>query len=180
VRLTLSSLTLIVTLVILWLTVGKGEPVPVMTLPQDIRLTQSYLEQGEYWSYDASGQREQSVAVASAIQYTDDPTTFMTELRLEGPDNEGRYWIASAGSGRLQPSGNELQLTGDVQIRESSGEGVLNTPQLRILLDKKRASTLAPVRLEVRNSVTTARGLSLNMDTGSARLLHDVETVYEG
>lgn len=177
---TLSGLLLLVTVTVLWFTVGQGKPIPLVSISADRQVTQSYLEHAERWSYDTDGFRDQRVRLESGISYTDSPTTFLQGLTFEGPDHNGRYWHIAAGAGILKADGRELQLTQGVEIRESNGEGVLTTPSLRILPKENKAMNSAPVTLLLRNSVTTARGLEVDLNTGVARLLQDVETVYEG
>lgn len=180
---TLSSAVLVVALAILWLTVGQGESLPIPTLTTTTptqQITQSYLEQAERWSYDANGYRDQRVKLDSAVSYTDSPTTFLTGLTFEGPDKNGRYWRVEAGAGLLKQNGQELQLRDGVKIRESLGEGVLTTPRLRILPKQNKAINRAPVTLKLRDSVTNAHGLEVDLNSGVAKLLRDVETIYEG
>lgn len=173
-----SALILFLATAAFWLTLGQGEPIPVIAKGEQGRITESYLENAERWSYGANGERNHSVHLDSGERFSDDPITYLTGLRFEGPDKNGRYWTLTAGAGRLKSNVNELQLIQGVRVKESGGEGLLETPRLRVLIDQQRAVNRAPVSLTLRNSTTTARGLDIDLASGNAKLLSNVETVY--
>ena len=50
---------------------------------------------------------------------------------------------------------------------------------MRVLLDEDRAVNNAFVELHLADSTTTAYGLDLDLNTGIAKLLKKVTTVYE-
>ena len=165
----------------LWFTLGDGAPLTVFERPANpVTLTQSYLKQGVMWRYDDDGVREQTLTVGTGVQFTDSPQQHLTGLLFEGADNDGRRWTVVAGAGLLENDGDSLQLYNDVEIRETRGLGVLTTPTLSVDLNEQVAINHSPVTLKLRNSTTTATGLQVNMKTGQARLLSNVETVYEG
>jgi len=165
----------------LWFTLGDGAPLTVFERPANpVTLTQSYLKQGVMWRYDDDGVREQTLTVGTGVQFTDSPQQHLTGLLFEGADNDGTRWTVVAGAGLLENDGDSLQLYNDVEIRETRGLGVLTTPTLSVDLNEQVAINHSPVTLKLRNSTTTATGLQVNMKTGQARLLSNVETVYEG
>lgn len=165
----------------LWFTLGDGAPLTVFERPANpVTLTQSYLKQGVMWRYDDDGAREQTLTVGTGVQFTDSPQQHLTGLLFEGADNDGRRWTVVAGAGLLENNGDSLQLYNDVEIREARGLGILTTPTLSVDLNEQVAINNSPVTLKLRNSTTTATGLQVNMKTGQARLLSNVETVYEG
>lgn len=165
----------------LWFTLGDGAPLTVFERSANpVTLTQSYLKQGVMWRYDDDGAREQTLTVGTGVQFTDSPQQHLTGLLFEGADNDGRRWTLVAGAGLLENNGDSLQLYNDVEIREARGLGVLTTPTLSVDLNEQVAINNSPVTLKLRNSTTTATGLQVNMKTGQARLLSNVETVYEG
>ena len=165
----------------LWFTLGDGAPLTVFERPANpVTLTQSYLKQGVMWRYDDDGVREQTLTVGTGVQFTDSPQQHLTGLLFEGADNDGTRWTVVAGAGLLENDGDSLQLYNDVEIREARGLGILTTPTLSVDLNEQVAINNSPVTLKLRNSTTTATGLQVNMKTGQARLLSNVETVYEG
>ena len=180
-KFTLSGVLLIVAALSLWLTLGHGEPIPVVIEADEASITKSYLEEAERWTYDVQGQRSQVLTIDSAQQRSGHPATFLSGLTFEGPDDSGRFWRVTAGAGQLKPNQNELHLTKGVEVRESEGNGVLTTPRLRVLMSQERLVNRAPVKLTLKDSVTTARGMDIDMRQSVVKLLSEVETVfYEG
>ena len=175
----LSIVVLAITAIAFWVTLDRGNPLPVFS-PSDSEptLTQNYLTQGILWRYDEQGVRRSTLWVERAVQFTDRPARFMTGLRFEGEDKDGRAWVMTAGAGRLHPIPEELHLSKDVIIREAFGNGVLETPRLRVKLKQQRAENMAPVILTLKDSVTTATGLEVDLQSGTAKLKRNVETVY--
>ena len=175
-----SGLLLLATLTLLWFGVGQGDTLPFNLTADDVQVRESYLEEGERWTYDENGMRNQRVRILSGVSYAGDPLTYLQGLEFEGPDDNGRYWHVNAGAGRLRQTNSALFLHQGVELRESAGEGVLTAPHLTIHPTQNRAKTNAPVTLKLQNSLTTAQGLELDLDSGVARLLSEVETIYEG
>lgn len=175
---TLPGIFLAIATLLVWLTFGQGKTTPTTVPTDSLRITESYLDSAERWTYDTRGVRNQIVHVDSGVKYTDAPTTFLTGLVVEGPDHDGRYWHMTAGRGELNPQRDVLQLLDGVSLRESEGDGLLTTPDLRVFMASERATTASSVKLKLRSSTTTARGLELNLREGTAQLLNDVETLY--
>ena len=177
----LSLLVLAITAIAFWLTLERGNPLPAFnTAETEPTLTQNYLTNATLWRYDEAGLRSSTLWVERAVQFTDRPARHMTGLRFEGQDKDGRAWVMTAGAGRLHPIPQELHLFNDVIIKEAYGQGVLETPRLRVKLKQQRADNMAPVTLTLNNSVTTATGLDVDLQSGMATLKRNVETVYGG
>jgi len=84
----------------------------------------------------------------------------------------------SAQEGRLRPGAQELILSKGVKVHDRGGDATLTTPRLRLLLAEERAVNDVRVRLTTKDSITTARGMDIDLKSGTARLLRDVETNY--
>ena len=177
-KLTFSSLLLLATAAFFWITIGQGES--VLPLPEDEAGTwaESYHDGAERWSYDETGHRNQHLTLGSGKTYHGDPATYLNELVFSGPDDEGRYWEMSAQEGKLRPGAQELILSKDVKVHDRGGEASLTTSRLRLLLAEERAVNNVRVRLVTKDSITTARGMDIDLKSGKARLLRDVETLY--
>lgn len=145
-----------------------------------IALRQSYLNNAHRWRYDQRGDRYESIKLSTASRLVDNPITNLGPLEYQGRDHQGQHWAVTAGGGQLHENQDELRLNQGVTIWESEGDALLETNHLRVRLREERATTGAPVTLTTSNSVTTARGLDVDLSSGKARLLHEVETTYEG
>lgn len=140
--------------------------------------TESYLNNAQRWSYDDSGKRNQYLTIGSGKTYHGDPVTYLEDLTFVGPDNDGRRWEMTANAGKLHPHAQELTLMKGVKIRDRSSEATLLTPRLRLILDEERAVNETRVKLMTTTSTTTAKGIDIDLKSGKARLLSDVETRY--
>lgn len=183
----LSASVLMLTALAVWLTFGEGSQLPALTtLSEQTSLNgsptnyrQGYLQEGTLWRYNENGQREQTLRVASAEQFTESDTQYLTQLHFEGVDTEGDLWIMTSEAGELRADGSELLLTGDVRITDTRAGSVLNTTDLTIFPDQKIATNEAPVTLTSATSRTQAEGLTVDFEDGTATLKRKVETVYE-
>lgn len=179
-KLTYSTLLACVTALLLWFTMAGDPPRRDLVSDNHTVLRQSYLNNAHRWRYDEQGDRYESIKLSTATRLVDNPMTNLGPLEYRGRDNQGQHWAVTAGGGQLQENQDELRLNQGVTIWESEGDALLETSHLRVRLREERATTGAPVTLTTSNSVTTARGLDVDLTTGKARLLHDVETTYEG
>jgi len=176
----------IVTLAALAVWLAFGESTMLTNLgPQatnanpDAVLRQSYLKDAVLWRYDESGQRDQTLSLAAAEQFTSSDTQHLQELRFEGLDSKGDLWIMTSKAGELRANGSELFLSGDVRIRDNRTNSTLDTTDLMIFLDQKIARNEAPLTLTSTTSKTHAEGLIVDFEKGTATLKRKVETVYE-
>ncbi len=174
-----SGLTFLVGCIAAWLTLQEDPPLIGFETRQPITLKETYIEQGILWRYDKWGNREQTITVASATQFTDQPDLHMTEISVRSLDDSGQPWTLQAGAGRLQRAQNELQLFDDVAIHAHDDDTTLTTPSLTMLLAEKQARGEDAVTLDTTKSTTTAVGFTLDLQKGQARLLSNVEAVYE-
>ena len=162
-----------------WITIGQGDSVLPVLEDDSETWTKSYLTNAQRWSYDDSGKRNHFLTIGSGKTYDGDPATYLEDLRFVGPDNSGRRWEMTATAGKLRPHAKELTLMKGVKIRDSSSEATLLTPRLRLILDEERAVNETRVKLMTTTSTTTAIGIEIDLKSGQARLLSDVETRYD-
>ena len=184
----LSVSVIMLTGLAVWLTFGEGStlatldtltPVTPNTADNGAVYRQSYLEGALLRRYNEDGQREQTLGLAAADQYTNSETQYLKELRFEGSDTDGKVWIMTSKTGELRNGGSELLLAGDVRITDSRTQSVLDTTNLTIYPDQKIASNEAPLTLTSTTSQTHAEGLVVDFEKGTATLKRKVETVYE-
>tara|TARA_B110000503_G_C6864086_1_gene295976 strand:+ start:65 stop:607 length:543 start_codon:yes stop_codon:yes gene_type:complete len=180
VKITYSTLLACIAALLFWLTIAGDPPRQEIASATDDNLRQSYLENAHRWRYDLQGERIESIHLSTASRFVNSPMTQLGALEYRGRDNKGQHWTLTAGGGLLQENQDELRLNQGVRITERSGDSVLLTSHLRVLLREERATTGAQVTLTTPEGVTTARGLDVDLKTDKVRLLHDVESTYEG
>ena len=179
-KLTYSTLLACVAALLFWLTIAGAPPRQAFAKSTDNSLRQSYLENAHRWRYDLQGERFESIRLSTANRLVDSPMTQLGALEYQGRDDKGKHWALIAGGGLLQENQDELRLNQGVEIIESDGGALLTTSHLRVRLREERATTGAQVTLTTPDSTTTARGLDVDLKTGKVRLLHNVETAYDG
>jgi len=176
---TLPSTLLLITAALMWLTLDPGDPVLELATTENNKRLQTYLDDSDYWSYDAQGVRTTRLETLHARRYSDDPAIYLDTIRMKGGDKQGRRWQLSAGSGELIPSSNQLNLADNVELKQADGHSKLTTDYLSVDTQAQLATTDAAVTLIHESSITKARGLRIDLPAGTAELLGDVETIYE-
>ncbi len=174
-----SGLTLLAGCIAAWLTLQEDPPLISFETRQPVSVKETYIERGILWRYDQQGNREQTITVASATQFTDQPDLHMTDIFVASLDDSGQPWTLQAGAGRLQRAQKKLQLFDQVNVHAPHDDTTLTTPSLTMLLAEKQARGEDTVTLEATKSTTTAVGFTLDLKKGQARLLSNVEAVYE-
>ena len=163
----------------MWLTLDPGDPVLELATTENNKRLQTYLDDSDYWSYDAQGVRTTRLETLHARRYSDDPAIYLDTIRMKGGDKQGRRWQLSAGSGELIPSSDQLNLADNVELKQADGHSKLTTDYLSVDTQAQLATTDAAVTLIHESSITRARGLRIDLPAGTAELLGDVETIYE-
>ena len=178
-KLTLSSLLTIAVLVALWLTAGQGEPIPSLAQEKNDNVLKVYAHNFSQWTFDDRGILTDTVHITESHQYTQDPRIYFSGIRAEHADGGEDPWYLLAKKGEYRPHVREFWLHDGVTIEQKNeSTNRLQTPRLRVLLKENRAVNDAPVELVVDKSVTTGRGLVMDLESRVAQILENVETIY--
>lgn len=178
-KLTLSTLLTIAVLVALWLTVGQGEPIPSLTQEKNDNVLKLYVSDFSQWTFDNSGILTDTVHITASHQYTQDPRVYLSTIRAIHSDESDGPWTLAASKGVYRPHTREVWLQGGVKIESlREGNNWLETPRLKVLKKENRAFNDANVKLSVANSITTGRGLTIDLNSKVAQILGNVETIY--
>ncbi len=94
---------------------------------------------------------------------------------------EGRMrWRARAAQGWIRGDGEEIRLTGAVQVNEEAEEGLaLQTTELTLFPDSRLASSSAPVELRQRDMRMHGLGLDADLNARRFELLSQVRGQYD-
>lgn len=179
VKLTLSTLLAIAVLSVLWLTLGQGEQLPTIPLRSEESVTENYMSGVHVVEFSDSGSIETDTHVDSVEQYTQDPKIYLGAIRALSLEDSDESWLLNAGSGIYSPHARELWLRDGVKLRQVGSQNLLKTPRMRVLLEQERAMNDAVVSLKIGESLTTARGIEINLNSRTARLLSNVKTLYK-
>ena len=179
-KLTLSTLLAVVVLAVLWLTLGQGEQLPSIVAGEQENIVKYYALNVVQRNYDDTGSAVDNVSTEEIYQYTQDPKVYFSKIVAEHAEPDGSLWVLVAADGVYRPHAREFWLHNGVTIeKKNEGSQKLQTPRMRVLLDEDRAVNNAFVELHLADSTTTAYGLDLDLNTGIAKLLKKVTTVYE-
>ncbi|EED34131.1 conserved hypothetical protein [Luminiphilus syltensis NOR5-1B] len=174
-----STLSAIIGIGLIWLTIESTE-ITWEKQPEPVNPpTESYFEGLDQWRFGVDGTPEQQVVITSGSRPVGRPVRFKG-LSFLGSDNKGRYWDIRAGRGVHKIIDDELRLFDGVEIRVPGGGAVLTTPKLMLEPGNQKAYNNSPVELVTETSVTTARGLEIDLYETTAKFLANVETIYEG
>jgi LPS export ABC transporter protein LptC len=179
VKLTLSTLLAIAVLAVLWLTLGQGEQLPTIPLRSEESITENYMSEVHIVEFSESGSMETDSHVDLAKKYTQDPKIYLGAIRALSLEDSAERWLLNAGSGIYSPHARELWLRDGVELKQVGSQSLLQTPRMRVLIDQERAINDAVVSLKIDDSLTTARGIEINLNSGTARLLSNVKTLYK-
>lgn len=142
-------------------------------------LVEFYIEGGQSDIFNVDGALEYSVRHKAAQRMQNDSV-----LRIDAPQldayNKGKISdTVVARHGELKNKGALVTLIGDVVLERQDSEDRFLTEEITLLPDRKIARTDAVVRFENKHANMTGKGLRLHMERGEARLLADVQGVYE-
>lgn len=178
-KLTLSTLLAIAVLAVLWWTVGQGEPLPSLARKQNDNIVEMYVSDFSQWTFGDNGALIDTVHIAESHQYSQDPRVYFSTLQAIHSDEIDKPWMLTAGKGVYRPHTSEVWLQAGVKIENKhKNNNWLETPRLKVLKKENRAFNDANVKLAVDNSLTTGRGLEVDLETKVAQILENVETIY--
>ena len=179
-KLTLSTLLAIAVLAVLWWTVGQGEPLPSLSRDNNDNVINVYVSDFTQWSFGADGSLGDVVRITRSHQYTENPKIYFSGILAEQTDEGSVSWQLTAKKGEYRPNAREFWLHDGVEIEQKNNrENRLETPRVRILRKENRAVNDAPVKLVLDQSITTGRGLVIDLESRVAKILKNVETIYE-
>jgi len=97
------------------------------------------------------------------------------------PDKNGQYWRVRAKTGWVGDEREEIRLRGNVDLRSPSGDSrsiQLQTQQLNVFPDTKRATSAATVTVTQPGSILRGRGLEADLADKRYTLLSQVRARY--
>lgn len=139
----------------------------------------SYLEGIEGIKYRADGAVAYRWRAVSAERYISDGSVRLQAPFYLGNIAEQRPWTATAAEGRLNSSGQQLQLRQNVVVRELIRQAEIKTNVLKIDLQESEVSTDQPLTLLLPNGTTRATGMHASLREERVELLSRVRGHYE-
>jgi lipopolysaccharide export system protein LptC len=109
-------------------------------------------------------------------------TIDIEQPRFAFPDREGARWTSRADRAWLSRDGNELRMSGTVELRgppDDPSAPQLDTERLNVFLRENRVETDAAVTVTEPGSILRARGLRAELDTRRVELLSEVRIRHD-
>jgi LPS export ABC transporter protein LptC len=129
--------------------------------------------------YDDSGQRLETSEANHAVRFEGETKTQLSQLDVSRVDKYGHRWTMSAPRGFSEIVDNNLLLDGGVMIQRD-GDLTLKTDSILVDTVAQIASSSDRTRLSSERADTVASGFHLNLNEGTAELVGQVSSIYQG
>ena len=141
------------------------------------QLVEMEIQQLELTRFGAAGEKLEQSKAAYAVKYEGAPETRLKEVWVEHEDKQGGHWTLFAPTGSSQASADAMTLSGGVTI--SRGEALkLETREIKLDALTNIAVSDTQTRLVSDRSETTAAGLIIDLNAGTAQLAGNVASQY--
>ena len=141
------------------------------------QLVEIEIQQLELTRFGAAGEKLEQSKAAHAVKYEGAPETRLRDVWVEHEDKQGGHWTLFAPTGSSEASNDAMTLSGGVTILR--GEALqLETQEIKLDALTNLAVSDTQTRLVSDRSETTAAGLIIDLDAGTARLAGNVASQY--
>lgn len=176
-KLTLPTLLILLFGVLTWRAITSGNQL-LSTPPQpSADAIRYYVQDLRRERFDKQGNAVESLTIGTVTQRIGDADAQIAQIQYERKDNANKDWTVTATHGALEQE-NTLRLFDGVELIYHDQNVTLRSPTLTVQMDQKIASSDGRVLISSRDSETRGTGVLLDLDSSTAQLLADVETVY--
>ena len=128
---------------------------------------------------DKHGQKTWELEAQSAQKYQDQNLMVLQDVKLTFYAKEGRTFFLTGKQGKVYQDSKNVDLEGDVVLSSSDGYQ-LKTHSLSYRHLEKMVSTSDPVEIEGEQLHVTGKGMLVNVETKSFKILSQVKTHLKG
>jgi lipopolysaccharide export system protein LptC len=126
-----------------------------------------YLKDAVLTDFDAAGKENIRLKADRIDQIAHGSEVALTNVRVDYQAPNGQNWVLFGDSGRVQPGGHIIDVTGNVRLQGAAtahaGTAVVRTDTLSYNVPDAIASTKDDVRVEFGPRTLTAHGLIANL-----------------
>ena len=151
----------------------RGQPAMLLRA-QDPNQIDLYVEQPRGAKFDAEGKQVQSFRAERMTHYLQNDHAVLATPSFELVTTRGDTWEATARTATLIGE-NEVQLRGDVVIKDRGNSRRLNTEALQWYPPQQRVESKVAVTLVQQLNTTKAVGMRADLNTDRVELLRQVE-----
>ncbi len=176
----LISILLVGGIVLLWVWVNlkwkaaKEEDIPkVSTLSADMQMEKIRFVE------DKQGRKTWELEAKSAQQYQDQNIMTLEDVKVTFYSKDGRTFTVTGNQGKVYQDSKDLELSGDVTLNSSDGYR-LKTDSVSYRNSERRVTSADPVVMEGELIRLAGRGMLIDLESKTFKVLSDVKTQWRG
>lgn len=128
---------------------------------------------------DKHGQKTWELEAKSIQQYQEPNIMMVEEVKVTIYTKEGRSFVISGKEGKIYQDSKNMELTGDVTVTSSDGYR-LKTQSITYHHREKKVVTSDPVEIEGEQMRLVGRGMLVDMEAQTFKILNQVKTQWKG
>jgi LPS export ABC transporter protein LptC len=128
---------------------------------------------------DKQGQKTWELEAKSIQQYQDQKIMMLEDVKVTVYAKDGRSFIISGNQGKVNQDSKDMELVGDVVLTSNDGYQ-LKTHSVSYRHLEKIVSTPDPVEIEGEQLRLIGKGMLVNMETKTFKILSQVKTQLRG
>ena len=128
---------------------------------------------------DKHGQKTWELEAKSIQQYQDQNIMMLEDVKVTFYSKEGRSFTISGNQGKVYQDSKDMELVGDVVLSSSDGYR-LKTHSVSYRNSEKKVTTSDPVEIEGELIRLVGRGMLVDMEAKTFKVLSQVKTQWKG
>ena len=128
---------------------------------------------------DKHGQKTWELEAKSVLQYQDQNIMVLDDVKVTFYAKEGRTFFLTGKQGKVYQDSKNVELVGDVVLTSDDGYQLM-THSISYRNSEKIISTPDPVEIEGEQIRLTGKGMLVNMDAKTFKILAQVKTQLRG
>jgi len=128
---------------------------------------------------DKHGRKTWELEAKSIQQYQDQNMMMLEDVKVTFYSKDGRTFTLSGNQGKYYQDSKDMELVGDVELVSSDGYR-FRTHSISYRNEEKKVSTPDPVEIEGELIRLVGKGMLVNMETKTLKVLNQVKTQWRG
>lgn len=170
----------LIAIIYLLLQEDQREPAPTF-IGSGVQRPYAILDGGTIRQYDEQGRAAATLYMDSASYYNESDAVDLTNPRMELDQSASGKVSVTAQQGRYHPSAQQLELQGDVLVKQQDGKSaplLITTETLQLDNQRRFISTDSAVTIRQGAQRLEAIGMRANLDNRKVELLSQVKGRY--
>ncbi|MGD0916032.1 MAG: LPS export ABC transporter periplasmic protein LptC [Thermodesulfobacteriota bacterium] len=128
---------------------------------------------------DKHGRKTWELEAKSVLQYQDQNIMVLEDVKVTFYSEDGRSFTLSGNQGKVYQDSKDMELVGEVVLTSSDGYR-LKTHSVSYKNSEKKATTSDPVEIEGEEIRLVGRGMLVDMEAKTFKVLSQVKTQWRG